>query len=280
MIKKLILLVGLMLMPVQSMAAKAGIGAWENPAYTMLGWIEDTPALGWYYDWRTDQMWAPGQPARSTEFVPMIHSAGDVGKKIVSDLPVTTLLGFNEPDNPASNGSNLSVAKAIALWPRLEARGLRLGSPATTQGGTLGRNSWQRRFMSQVKAKGLRVDFMAVHYYSTDGDVAAFEKWLKAVHAEYHRPIWVTEFAYVDWNRPDAASYAQNAAFAQAAILMMEKLPFVERHAWFSANPYKTFGRPPRINLVDDDLDPTPVGLAFDRVLGAVGATQTADLEE
>ncbi|MFC2969130.1 glycosyl hydrolase [Acidimangrovimonas pyrenivorans] len=277
MIKKFFLLVGLMLMPAPAMAAKAGIGAWENPSYTMLDWIEDAPALDWYYNWRTDQIWAPGRPARSVEFVPMIRSARDVGKRIVSDLRVTTLLGFNEPDNPASNGSNLSVARAIALWPRLEARGLRLGSPATTQGGTLGRNSWQRRFMNQVEARGLRVDFMAVHYYSTDGDVAAFEAWLKAVHAEYRRPIWVTEFAYIDWNRPGAASYAGNAAFAQAAILMMEKLPFVERHAWFAANPYETFGRAPRINLVDDALDPTPVGLAFDRVLSAIGERQTAD---
>ncbi|MGC9371308.1 MAG: glycosyl hydrolase [Paracoccaceae bacterium] len=266
-------------MALPAQAEKAGIGAWENSRYTMLDWIEGTPALGWYYNWRTDQIWTKGRRKRSVEFVPMIHSAKDVGKKIESDLPVTTLLGFNEPDgNGGDHQAGLSVEKAVALWPKLEARGLRLGSPATTQGGTLGRNSWQRRFMNQVEARGLRVDFMAVHYYSKDGNVAAFRKWLEAVHAEYRRPIWVTEFAYIDWGRPGAVTYAQNAAFAEAAIVMMEKLPFVERHAWFAANPYEWRGRVPQVNLMSDTLRLTQVGESFERTLRRVAARQVADL--
>ncbi len=279
MLRRLILLLGLMVMAFPALAQKAGVGAWENPGYTMLEWIERTPALGWYYNWRTDQIWHRKGQRRSVEFVPMIHNAGEVDSKIDSTLRVTTLLGFNEPDgHGGDHQAGLSVADAIALWPRLEARGLRLGSPATTQGGTLGRNSWQRQFMNQVEAKGLRVDFMAVHYYSGDGNVDAFRKWLKAVYAEYRRPVWVTEFARIDWNRPGAATHAQNAAFAEAAILMMEDLPFVERHAWFAANPYKWQGRTPQVNLLDDNLKPTPVGLAFDRVLSAIGTDRVAGL--
>lgn len=279
MIRTLVFLVGLMLMALPAQAEKAGIGAWENSRYTMLDWIEETPALGWYYNWRTDQIWTKGRRKRSVEFVPMIHGAKDVRKKIESDLPVTTLLGFNEPDgNGGDHQAGLSVEKAVALWPRLAARGLRLGSPATTQSGTLGRHSWQRRFMNQVEAKGLRVDFMAVHYYSRDGDVAAFRKWLQAVHAEYRRPIWVTEFAYIDWGRPGAVTYAQNAAFAEAAILMMERLPFVERHAWFAANPYEWRGRVPQVNLMSDSLRLTQVGEAFERTLRRVAARQVANL--
>lgn len=279
MIRKLIFLLGLLLMGHPAFAQKAGVGAWENPRYTTLEWIERTPALGWYYNWRTDQIWHAKQPRRSVEFVPMIHGAKDINKKIVSNLRITTLLGFNEPDgHGGSHQAGLSVAKAVALWPKLEARGLRLGSPATTQGGTLGRNSWQRQFMDQVEAKGLRVDFMAVHYYSRDGNVAAFKTWLKAVHAEYRRPIWVTEFAFIDWSRSHAATHEQNAAFAKASILMMEELPFVERHAWFAANPYKWQGHYPEVNLFDDNLKPTLVGLAFDKVLSAVGALKVASL--
>ena len=277
--RTLVFLLGLLLMALPAQAEKAGIGAWENSRYTMLDWIEGAPALGWYYNWRTDQIWTKGRRKRSVEFVPMIHGAKDVRKKIESDLPVTTLLGFNEPDgNGGDPQAGLSVEKAVALWPKLEARGLRLGSPATTQGGTLGRNSWQRRFMNQVEAKGLRVDFMAVHYYSRNGDVAAFRKWLEAVHAEYRRPIWVTEFAYIDWGRPGAVTYAQNAAFAEAAILMMERLPFVERHAWFAANPYEWRGRVPQVNLMSDSLRLTQVGQAFERTLRRVAARQVADL--
>lgn len=280
MIRKLVFFLGLMLMAHPALAEKAGVGAWENSRNTILEWIEDAPALGWYYNWRTDQIWSRKRHARSVEFVPMIHSAADVRKQIVSDLPVTTLLGFNEPDGNGSHQGRLSVEKAIALWPKLEARGLRLGSPATMQGGTLGRNSWQRRFMDQVEARGMRVDFMAVHYYSTNGDVAAFRKWLEAVHAEYRRPIWVTEFAYIDWSRPGAVTYAQNATFAEAAMRMMEKLAFVERYAWFAANPYPWGGHTPQINLVEDDLRLTMLGKSFERILSDVGARQVADLGE
>ena len=274
MFKKLILM-GLLLLPSSVFAEKAGIGAWENPDYTMLRWIEQTPALGWYYNWRPNQIYSETAQSRSVEFVPMIHNADDVDKRINSDLRVTSLLGFNEPDSNHSSGSGISVEQAIALWPKLEARGLRLGSPATLQSGTLGANSWQRRFMTEVERRGLRVDFMAVHYYYKTGNVREFEQWLNAVHNEYKRPIWVTEFAYIDWTRPSAASYAQNAAFAEQAILMMERLPFVERHAWFAANPYDSFGSA-KINLVNNDLSPTPVGVAFDRVISRIATQQVA----
>jgi len=257
-------------------AQKIGIGAWENPSYTMLRWIESGPQLGWYYNWRTDQIAHHGNQRRTVEFVPMIRAARNVNDRISSNTRVTTLLGFNEPDNLEPAGSNMSVERAIALWPQLQARGLRLGSPSTQQHNTLGRGSWQRRFMTEVERQGLRVDFMAVHYYSQNGDVAAFRRWLEAVHAEYRRPIWVTEFAYIDWNNPGRVTFEQNAAFAQAAILMMEGLPFVERHAWFAANPYQWGRVTPKINLVDNDLRLTSLGRTFEAVSQRVGGMQVA----
>lgn len=269
----------LLILSMPAFAQKAGVGAWENARYTMLDWIERTPQLGWYYNWRSDQMYTPGPRRRSVEFVPMIHGRKDVGKKILSDLRVRALLGFNEPDGASGDHqANMSVAEAARLWPTLERHGLRLGSPATTMGQTLGPHSWQRRFMNEVEARGLRVDFMAVHYYSTDGNVAAFRTWLTKVHAEYRRPIWVTEFALIDWTRPQRADYQQNARFVAEAIAMMEELDFVERHAWFAANPYPWGGMTPRINLVSDRLDPTPVGQAFRRTLARLGDRRLAAL--
>ncbi|MDC0657191.1 glycosyl hydrolase [Leisingera sp. SS27] len=258
-------------------AQKAGVGAWENSSYSILSWIEDTPGLGWYYNWRPDQMYHKGRQSRSVEFVPMIHGARDVNKRIRSDHRVSALLGFNEPDGRSGgHQAGMSVKQAIKLWPRLERHGLRLGSPATTQSGTLGHNSWLRRFMDQAEARGLRVDFMAVHYYSEDGSVKDFERWLRAVHREYGRPVWVTEFAHIDWTRPASASHAQNAAFARKAIAMMERLPFVERHAWFAANPYPWQGRVPQINLLNDDLSPTAAGDAFARAVSRAAGLQVA----
>lgn len=247
---------------------QAGVGAWENPAYTTLDWLEEHPGLDWYYNWRADEIWHHGRRRRAVEFVPMIHGAADVDAPIRSTRPPQALLGFNEPDgHGGAHQAGMSVAEAISLWPRLEARGLRLGSPATTQSQTLGPNSWQKRFMAEVERRSLRVDFMAVHYYSTTGSVREFRDWLIAVYREYERPIWVTEFARIDWNRPSRASYAANAAFAVEAIRMMKTLPFVERYAWFAANPYPWRGRTPEINLVDNDMRQTPLGITFEAIL-------------
>jgi len=258
-------------------AQQAGVGAWENSDYGMLSWIEEQPGLQWYYNWRMDHLWTPSPERRSVEFVPMIHGPQNVNEPISSSTRPQALLGFNEPDGGSgAHQSKLSVARAIRLWPKLEAHGLRLGSPATTRGQTLGADSWQARFMQQVEARGLRVDFMAVHYYSTDGDVAEFRAWLTAVHRTYGRPIWVTEFAHIDWRRPSRASYQQNARFARDAIRMMDRLPFVERYAWFAANPYSWKGRVPQINLVRDDLHPTPLGTAYLKAISARGPRLSA----
>ena len=66
--------------------------------------------------------------------------------------------------------------------------------------------------MLQVDSKGLRVDFMCVHWYPgydtsmTDSDAAAQElaKYMTDVHERWGRPIWLTEFAYIDFNHGGA----------------------------------------------------------------------------
>ena len=171
-----------------------------------------------------------------------------------------TLLGFNEPNK--SDQANMTVQQAIDLWPQMMATGKRLGSPATTTGGTLGEDSWLDRFMEQASAKNYRVDFIAVHYYSDNPDVSAFKAFLEAVHDQYQKPIWVTEWALVDWANPDRFSPQQIAAFAHAATEMMDNLAFVERHAWFAAY---TGGDGWHINteLLDDQRKLTAVGNVF-----------------
>jgi hypothetical protein len=261
-------------------AQQAGVGAWENPSYTTLDWIEGARGLDWYYNWRTDQIASSSNRSRRVEFVPMVHSADNIDDAIRSSRRVRHLLGFNEPDGRGgSHQAGMSVEEAIALWPRLEATGLRLGSPATTREGTLGRGSWQQRFMAEAERQGLRVDFMAVHYYSTNGSVDEFRNWLVQVYNTYRRPIWITEFAYIDWSRPSRATYEANAAFAHNAIRMMETLPFVERHAWFAANPYSWGGLVPEINLVDNAMQPTPLGQAFANIISGRAPDDTASLD-
>jgi hypothetical protein len=176
------------------------------------------------------------------------------------------LLGFNEPDGPEmSHQANMSVDQAISEWPKLTASGLRVGSPATQRHNTMGSGAWQTKFMTKARSLGLRVDFMAVHFYSTTASVSEFETWLRQVYATYGLPIWITEWCLVDWSAPTRFSFEQNASFARAALPMLDRLSFVERHAWFAANPYALYGA--ATSLFDETGAVTPVGGVFQEIL-------------
>ena len=156
----------------------------------------------------------------------------------------------------------MSVSQALSLWPTLMATGLRLGSPAPTQNGVLGDASWLGQFMSGARSQNLKVDFIAVHYYSTDQDVAGFRNWLGALYDQYNKPIWVTEWCLADWSNPGRFSAAEQASFAQAGTAMMDSLPFVERQAWFAAYNGGD-GWDLNSGVFDASGNLTSVGLAF-----------------
>jgi hypothetical protein len=247
---------------------KGGLGLWDrNYAGTA---VSDAAKAGfsWYYNWEPEPVRSKTCPAYNPSFVPMVWSAKHATRDALARIKAsgaTTLLGFNEPNEHKQ--ANMSVERAIALWPRLQATGLRLGSPSPSQGDTLGANSWLARFMRQAETKGLRVDFIAVHYYSEDQDVGAFKQWLEAVHEQYKKPIWVTEWALADWGNPDRFSVAEQAAFARAGAEMLEDLPFVERHAWFAAYEGGD-GWYLRSGVLDEKGDLTGVGLTFAELNG------------
>ncbi|MEO6092405.1 MAG: glycosyl hydrolase [Novosphingobium sp.] len=169
------------------------------------------------------------------KFVPMIWGAADMGSlaAVASANPGGTLLTFNEPDHYQQ--SNMSVNQALSYWPALMASGMRLGSPAVTTWSTLKTGGWLDSFMSQANSLGYRVDFIAVHYYTTNPDVRAFKSFLDQVYAKYGLPVWVTEWSLADWNNIGRFSKGEQQAFFNAGSQMLDDLPYVERQAWFSA---------------------------------------------
>ncbi len=217
-------------------STKSGLGLWDrNNAGTAVAHAAKA-GFGWYYNWGHDPIRGARPVSDAPSFVAMIWDEKSVTRNALARAKTsgaTTLLGFNEPDDKRQ--ALMTVEHALALWPKLEATGLRLGSPAPTQHGVLGANSWLARFMAGVERKGMRVDFVAVHYYSKDKDVGAFKAYLEAVHRQYGKPIWVTEWALADWDDPSRFSVKEQAAFARARTEMMEALPFGEKHAWFAA---------------------------------------------
>ncbi len=234
---------------------KIGVGTW--PVYGQDRMIEDVDALGahWFYSWKD------GGEVVDARHVPMVW-----GRKDRLDRAVPVLLGFNEPDE--SQQAAMSVQEAIHQWPQLMASGERLSSPATSRPGTLGPRSWLGRFMTEADRRGYRVDFIAVHYYATNPDIGEFKGFLEAVHERYGRPIWVTEWALADWHHRDRFTVAQQRAFLEAGVQMMDDLPFVERHAWFGS--YASLGGA-HINseLVDPAGGLTAIGETFRAAAGA-----------
>lgn len=194
--------------------------------------------VGWYYNWGT----APNGETPGIQFVPMIWAhanvnANELHAAVASGAGV--LLGFNEPD--VQDQSNMTVEQAIADWPRLQATGLRLGSPATGTGDDTQTNGWLAHFMAQIKAHGYRVDFICMHPYQANFDVAQamenLHREIAYVHDTYHLPVWVTEYGMVDWHKNSYPDPDTAARFATSSAAMMNGLPFVERYAWYSLIP-------------------------------------------
>jgi hypothetical protein len=131
------------------------------------------------------------------------------------------LLAFNEPD--LRGQANMTVARALELWPRLEALGLRLGSPAPSQNG----RAWLTAFLEGARERGYRVDFLALHWYGDCRDTKALETFLRSWES-WGLPIWLTEWSC---RQQDGAT---NLAFVERAIPMLDEHPLVERVAWFA----------------------------------------------
>lgn len=109
-------------------------------------------------------------------------------------------LGFNEPDR--SDQAHMTVKQALDPWPRLESTGMRLGAPAVATGGDVA-GGWLDRFMKGATARDYKVDFIPLHWYGVDFDAtratAQLRSYLQAVHQRHKKPIWVTEYALIDF---------------------------------------------------------------------------------
>ena len=182
--------------PVRVTSTAKGVSAWSFPGVTRALALS---GASWYYTWSA----GPGVSAPSgVSFVPMIWGAANVTSATLAQVRGEghILLGFNEPD--LASQSNLTVSKALSLWPKLMATGMTLGSPAVADDAATP-GSWLARFMSGAHARGYRVNFITVHWYGGDFATAAavsqLKSYLQAIYARYHLPIWLTEFGLANF---------------------------------------------------------------------------------
>ena len=148
-------------------------------------------------------------------------------------MDITHHMAFNEPDN--DDQSNMAVDKAIEKYELLLASGLRLGSPANTDGAKGA--TWRNEFMEKAVEKGLRVDYIVVHYYKKSTP-AVFYNWLKAIHDKWQRPIWIKEFNYgAPWVSNKPADIQDASDGLESYLKMMDETSFVERYSVYTWQP-------------------------------------------
>ena len=243
--------------------AKKGVSVW---VFDGVDRALAKSGASWYYTWAVDH---PGIASpRGVRFVPMIWGAGTVTAANLRHVRRESrfLLGFNEPDNP--NQSNMTVSQALKLWPRLMATKMNLGSPAVaTDAATPG--GWLDKFMRGARARHYRVNFITVHWYGGDfrtkAAVGELKSYLKAIHARYKLPIWLTEFALIRFAATAVFPTArQQASFLTAATSMLQRLSYVQRYAWFALPATSGPTGDGSAGLFRPGATPTAAGRAFE----------------
>jgi hypothetical protein len=188
--------------------------------------------LDWFYTW--GKLPALGRPVN--DFTPMIWGASGATAATIAEIKAnlwrtcsTRLLGFNEPDHHGQ--SNMSVDRALELWPILETTQLKLGSPATVSPNS----PWMNEFMTRALKQQRRVDFVAAHIYQSP-DAKTFLRKVDELHERWGKPVWITETAVADWNataaNPSRYGRGQVNDYLREIYAGCRQRPYVERFAW------------------------------------------------
>jgi hypothetical protein len=245
-------------------------------------WVASPSTLNgnWCYDWGRDNPNAASLPA-DVVYDPMQwgNFNWDIGSnqgpiwqlypKWRTQAKALHCLGFNEPDNASQ--SNISSNDAVALWPRIQAMDVPLVSPAPANLS----NGWLAYFYDQATNLGYRVDYTAVHNYPSPngGSSDNLVSFLQTAHDNWGRPVWLTEFSFVDWNGGATWTEEDNYNCLAEFLWRAESLPWLRHYGMFlftadtnnpiAPNPWTATTPAPRSNAFDTNGNLTPFGQLY-----------------
>jgi len=188
--------------------------------------VADVLICAWLYDWKAFE-----ESTQNMEYIPMRYKSDWPDYSNINNKHKTTAaLAFNEPDK--ADQADMTVEEVIAQWPNMMASGLRIGSPATSDGGL----SWLYDFIDQADALDYRVDFVAIHCYHGCYTGSQWYNWLKQVHDRTGRPLWVTEWNNgCNWITECVPASQQEQADKIAEFIgVMDNAPFIERYSVYN----------------------------------------------
>ena len=244
----------------------------------------------WRYQWNhTD-------PATlEHEFAPMTwgNSGADDATDIanlVARYNSSHVMSFNEPDNcfdqsgQYGNPKLCVIDQAVKLHKNLMKTGMRIVSPGGREEAPSG---WLQQFYDAAKAKDVRIDVIAVHWYDwgsnptkTDGATGdqvfnRFKSYLTNVYNRFGLPIWITEF-----NANPARSQGVNARFLELALPYLESLHYIERYCWFPFDSGTHFSGWDDVTNKETDKVLSPVGIIYKNINNATPTQSTPSIPE
>jgi len=243
----------------------------------------------WYYSWLSNPYGQyskcnDGSFPHAMEFVPMIIGLGSYTE--ITDTKIRWwkqanarfLLGYNEPDY--GNGHNhphmMDPADAAKEWPKIQEIAakfdppLTLVSPAISNSGpdaldADGGSIWLDYFFGNCSevVPDCDVDLIKyVAFHDYQGDSEKLMRRMEGGFKKYKRPIWLTEFAMMNWDGP-TPTRQEHDDYLREVIPMLEASEAVYRYAWFTARQVANAGEGEANLLEPGSLELTSTGKVY-----------------
>ncbi|GAA5991503.1 hypothetical protein JCM5350_005188 [Sporobolomyces pararoseus] len=201
--------------------------------------LASSPELSWAYNWNSHLFETNGEKVPSgVQFVPMLWKPDNEHlKSFEKDVEywkgqpggVTHLLGFNEPD--LGGQADMPVQATIDAWAQylqpFAKQGIKLVSPAVTNGAAPKGLTFLENFMTGAKQRGLTVHGIALHWYDSPTNFEYFKNHLIEAHDKFGLPIWLTEYGFT------SGTEQEKIDFHLKMVPWMDSQPWIERYAAF-----------------------------------------------
>jgi Glycosyl hydrolase catalytic core len=232
------------------------------------------PGVSWWYTWFYQPSDVPpvGVPMH---FLPMAWGdrPGDVSgldKYLASGKKPEYVLAINEPN--LKGQAFIPPQQAANLYARIKSVADKYGIPVVGPQMALGSGTNASiRAMDPIENKEVTYTFMvpylkAFDFYAKDTPTTAVSlhtygaveelRWaVGAMHKQFDKPVWVTEFAF--WKARDEAAEIR---YAMKAVDFLERSPDVAGYAWFK----ERVGENKKISLLEKEPGKlSPVGQVY-----------------
>jgi hypothetical protein len=228
--------------------------------------------ISWWYNWAPQ----PEADIRNiyqyydVDFVPMAwNNVAISGVKTWADKDILGkyLLGFNEPN--FIEQANMTPSESAAAWPDLqkiaEDNNLEIVSPAVnycgncvSENGTTYNNPFTYLDDFFAECADCQVDFIGLHWYGSGNSIVGYIN----NGRKYNKPIWVTEFASIDYSNP-VKNIEDQKKYLAGTVNFLERDPDVYRYSWFIGRSDGGIDAFPYIDLYGEDGMLTELGQLY-----------------